>query len=135
MSYKIEEVEGIGPAYGKELATVGIRSTDDLLKQCATAAGRQKISDQISVSSGQLLKWADMADLMRLKGVGRQYGELLKAAGVDTVKELRTRVAANLTQTLAETNAEKKLAKTVPGESMVQAWIDAAMQTQPKITH
>ncbi len=37
-----------------------------------------------------MLKWANMADLMRIRGVGEEYSELLEAAGVDTVKELKT---------------------------------------------
>ena len=76
-----------------------------------------------------------MADLMRIKGVGRQFGELLKAAGVDTVKELATRKPENLTPKLAEVNAEKKLAKAVPSLDQVTAWVAAAKETEPMISH
>lgn len=40
-----------------------------------------------------------------------QFAELLEAAGVDTIKEFRHRVAANLYAKLAAVNAEKKLCK------------------------
>jgi nucleotidyltransferase/DNA polymerase involved in DNA repair len=76
-----------------------------------------------------------MADLMRVSGVGRQFGELLKAAGVDTIKELRTRNADNLAAKLAEVNAEKKLAKKVPTAAQVQDWIEQAKTMEPMITH
>ena len=39
----------------------------------------------------KILKWVNMADLYRIKGVGSEYSELLEAAGVDTIKELRNR--------------------------------------------
>ena len=55
-----------------------------------------------------LLKWANMADLMRISGVGAEYSELLEAAGVDTVKELRNRNAENLAAKMAEVNDNKK---------------------------
>lgn len=135
MGYPIDEIEGIGPAHRETLSKAGIVTTDDLLKLCASAKGRKEVSDASGLSTSMLLKWADMADLMRISGIGRQFGELLKAAGVDTVKELRTRVAENLTPKLAEVNAEKKLAKAVPGVSQVQDWIDKAKETEPLITH
>lgn len=135
MGYKIDEIEGIGPANKEKLAAVEIKTTDDLLKLCADKKGRDATSEKTGLTTSQLLKWADMADLMRIDGVGRQFGELLKAAGVDTVKELRTRVAENLTSKLAEVNAEKKLAKAVPAVSVVQDWIDKAKETEPLITH
>lgn len=135
MGYKIDEIEGIGEVYRGKLAEAEITDTDQLLNLCASAKGRKETAEKTGLTTTQLLKWADMADLMRLSGIGRQFGELLKAAGVDTVKELRTRVAANLAAKLKEVNAEKKLAKAIPGESKVQAWIDIAKETDPMITH
>lgn len=135
MEYKIDEIEGIGPANKEKLAAASIATTDDLLRLCASAKGRQDTSEQTGISASQLLKWADMADLMRISGVGRQFGELLKAAGVDTVKELRTRNAENLTAKLAEVNEEKRLAKAVPTAGQVQGWIDAAKTMEPLISH
>ena len=39
MSYKIDEIEGIGPAYGAKLTDAGIATTGDLLERCGAAAG------------------------------------------------------------------------------------------------
>ncbi len=135
MSYKISEIEGIGPVYTEKLGTVGVMTTDDLLKLCATTKGRSEISEKSGLTTSQLLIWADMADMMRLNGVGPQFSELLKASGVDTVKELRTRNAENLTAKLAEVNAEKKLARAVPSLSHVSGWIEQAKSTEPLISH
>lgn len=135
MSYKISEIEGIGPVFSEKLGAAGIATTDDLLRLCANAKGRTEVSEKTGLSTSQLLAWADMADMMRLNGVGPQFSELLKAAGVDTVKELRTRNAENLTAKLAEVNAEKKLARTVPALSQVSGWIEQANATEPLISH
>ena len=135
MGYQIDEIEGIGTVYKEKLSAVGIATTDDLLQLCADAKGREDISQKTGLSTSQLLNWVDMADLMRVSGVGRQFGELLKAAGVDTIKELRNRNADNLTAKLAEVNAEKKLAKKVPTAAQVQDWIEQAKTMGPMITH
>ena len=135
MGYKIEEIEGIGPAFGDKLATAGISSTDDLLKLCCDAKGRKLTAERSGLSEKQLLKWANMADLMRISGVGSEYSELLEAAGVDTVKELRNRRADNLASKMAEVNETKKLTRAVPSETQVQKWVEQAKELPPLITH
>ena len=135
MSYKIEEVEGIGPAFAEKLKAASITTTDDLLKLCCDPTGRKDAAAKSGVSESVLLDWANMADLMRISGVGGEYAELLKAAGVDTVKELQHRVAANLAAKMKECNDEKKLTRVVPSEQMVSGWVEQAKSIQPMISH
>lgn len=135
MGYKIDEVEGIGPAYAGKLADAGITSTDDFLKLCCDAKGRKSTADKTGISEKLILSWANMADLMRINGVGGQYAEILHAAGVDTVKELRTRNADNLAAAMKQANDAKNLANACPSASVVQGWIDAAKDMEPLITH
>ena len=135
MSYKIEEIEGIGPAYAEKLSAADIGTTDDLLKLCCDAKGRKATAEKTGVSESQLLKWANMADLMRISGVGSEFSELLEAAGVDTVKELRNRNAENLAAKMAEVNATKKLTRSVPSGKVVTAWVEQAKTLEPIITH
>lgn len=135
MSYPIEEIEGIGPSYGAKLNGAGIKTTANLLKKGAAPAGRKAISEASGISEKMILEWCNLADLMRIKGIGKQFSELLEAAGVDTVKELRNRNAANTAAKMAETNAEKKLTRAVPSESQVQGWIDQAKVMTPVLTY
>jgi len=135
MSYKIVEIEGIGPAYADKLSAAAIKTTNDLLKLCCDAKGRKITSEKTGVSEHQLLKWANMADLMRIKGIGSEFSELLEAAGVDTVKELRNRNAENLAAKMKEVNAVKKLTRTVPSEKTVTTWVSQAKSLDPLITH
>ena len=76
-----------------------------------------------------------MADLMRISGVGEEYSELLEAAGVDTVKELRNRNAANLAAKMAEVNEAKKPTRQVPSESQVTKWVEQAKELPPKLSY
>jgi len=135
MAYRIEEVEGIGPAYAAKLQPAGIVTTDDLLKLCCDAASRKATAEKTGLSQSQLLKWANMADLMRISGVGSEYSELIEAAGVDTVKELRNRHADNLAASMAAVNASKKLTRTVPSEKLVSGWIEQARTLTPLVSH
>lgn len=135
MTYEIQEIEGIGPAYGEKLIQVGIKTTNDLLEQCCNAKGREYIASRSGLSTDQLLKWANMADLMRISGVGSEFSELLEAAGVDTVKELRNRRADNLWAKMREVNDAKKLTRAIPGVGQVEKWVEQAKSLAPMITH
>ena len=135
MSYPIADIEGLGPVYAGKLEAAGIKTTGALLKRAASPKGRKELSSESGLEESQILKWANMADLMRVKGVGEEYSELLEAAGVDTVKELRNRRADNLHAKMTEVNAEKKLVRVLPGLSMVERWVKHAKELDPVMTY
>ncbi len=93
------------------------------------------MAGKTGIAEPLLLKWTNHADLFRIKGVARQYAELLEAAGVDSVKELKTRRADALSQALRQLNEEKKLCKVSPSIAVVRKWIDQAKTLQAKITY
>ena len=132
---KIEEIEGIGPALGAKFEAAGVKDTDGLLDKGCTKAGRKALAEATGLSESRILTFVNMADLFRIKGVAGEYAELLVCAGVDTVKELKSRNAANLATKLAEVNAEKKLTRQVPGEKTVADWIQQAGELPGKIEH
>ncbi len=132
---KIEEIEGIGPAYGEKLRAANIADTDGLLKLGASKKGRQELAATTGINEKQILKWVNMVDLCRIKGVGQEYSELLEHAGVDTVKELRNRNAENLAAKMAEVNEQKKLTRRAPSQSEVEAWITHAKTLPPLIEY
>ena len=135
MSTKIIDIEGIGPAFAEKLNGARIATTEDLLELCSTPEGRKGVAVQTGIPEGKILDWANMADLMRISGVGGQYAELLHAAGVDTIKELRTRNAETLAAKMEEVNAVKKLTKGVISASMVTAWVDQAKKMEARLSY
>ena len=127
-AYKIIDVEGIGPVYAEKLLAAGIKDTDVLLEKCAKPAGRKALEEETGISGKLILTWTNHADLIRINGIGPQFAELLEAAGVDTVKELKHRVAENLQKKLEEVNAVKNLTNRVPAVVEVQKMIDQAKE-------
>ena len=77
MSYKIIEIEGIGAKYAERLQAAAIYSTNDLLNACGSRKGRDETAEKTGISANQLLKWTNMADLMRISGIAEEYSELL----------------------------------------------------------
>ncbi len=130
----IENIEGIGPANAKKLAKAGIKGVKTLLIKGGAAKDRKEIAEASGVSTEVILKWVNMADLFRIKGIGTQYSELLEAAGVDTVKELAQRNADNLCEAMQDTNSKKKLVRQTPSLASVKRWV-AEAKSLPRAVH
>lgn len=135
MAYKIEEIEGIGSVYAQKLEAAGIKTTENLLDNAATPKQRKALAEATGIPEKLILKWANHADLFRIKGVAGQFAELLEAAGVDTVKELRHRVAANLQPKMEEINEAKNLCNRVPSVAEVEKMIAQAKELEPKLSY
>ncbi len=135
MNYKIIDIEGIGENFASKLMAENIDTVEQLLDRCAAPAGRKGLAEKTGISEKLILRWTNHADLFRVDGIGPQFAELLEAAGVDTVKELRHRVPANLAAKLLEVNEEKHLCRRVPVESELQRMIDQAKELEPRVTY
>jgi hypothetical protein len=135
MSYPIADLERLTPGVAAKLKSIGIRTTGRLLERAKDLKGRKAIAEATGIDEKCVLRWANMADRMRIKGVGEDYAELLEAAGVDTVKELKYRNPANLAKAMAKANLERKLVQLPPSEKAVVRWIEHAKKLQLKITY
>lgn len=135
MAYKIDEIEGVGPALAEKFNAAGIKTVEDLLEKGASKKGRTELEETTGIDGKRILRFVNHADLFRIKGVAGEYAELLEAAGVDTVKELRNRVPQNLYNKMIEVNAEKKLVRKEPSLSQVEGFVAQAKELEPKVTH
>ncbi len=135
MAYKIDQIEGIGEVYAQKLVAAGVKTTEELLEKCAKKSGRAALAEETGISEKLILKWTNHADLFRIKGVAGQFAELLEAAGVDTVKEFRHRVAANLQPKLVEVNDQKNLCNRVPSVTELEKMIEQAKELEPMVTY
>lgn len=135
MSYPLTAIAGIGPAMTARLKALGIRTTDKLLEASKTVRDRRILAQKLDIDEQTVLRWANLTDRMRIKGVREPYAELLKDAGVDTVKELKYRNPAHLAQAMAEANARRKRVRLLPSEKRVESWIAAAKKLDPKIRY
>ena len=132
---KVDEIEGIGPTYAQKLIEAGIKTTDDLLEAGTTPKEREALAAKTGISEKLILEWVNLADLMRIKGVGEEYSDLLEEAGVDTVAELAQRNAENLHAKLLEVNEVKNLVNRPPTLEAVTDWIDQAKALPRKVEY
>ena len=135
MRYPLTAIAGLDAASIAALKAAGIRSTGSLLENTRTAVQRKQLAAKAGLDPKKLLCWANLADRMRVKGISKEYAELLSAAGVETVKDLKVRNPANLAQAMASANKARKLVRLLPSERVVTRWIASAKELPLKITY
>lgn len=135
MSYSISAIEQIDGEAAKALRAAGIRSTQRLLESACTVAKRRVLSDKTGIDTKTLLCWANFADRMRIRGVNKEYAELLAAAGATTIRDIKYRNPENLAEAIAAANKKLKLVRLVPSEKVVSRWVEAAKELPPKIKY
>jgi predicted RecB family nuclease len=135
MPSSISELDGLTPDFAIKMKKLGIRTTEKLLETAKSLKGRQMLAEKTDIAETQLLRVANLIDRMRIKGVGQDYAELLEAAGVSTIKELRYRNPGRLAEAMAKANVERKLVRILPSEQTIGRWIDHAKKLPVKISY
>jgi len=130
----ISAIRTIGHRDATKLRKGQVRTTEALLRQASTRTGRSMVSERTGIATADLLKWAQQADLMRVSGIGSEYADLLAATGVDTIKALRRRNAANLMAAMVQVNTKKRIVQRLPTVEMVQGWIETTTTIEPIVT-
>lgn len=131
----IIKIEGIGKVYSEKMVTSGIKTIEKLLEVGCKTKAREELAAKTGIPVKSVLEWVNRADLMRIKGVGEEYSDLLEVAGVDTVVELANRKPENLHLKLVETNKEKKVVRQLPGLKRVQSWVEEAKKLPRKVEY
>jgi predicted RecB family nuclease len=135
MTYPISDIEGMSAFAASKLKSLGIRTTDALLEAARNVRGRKALSSRTGISEQQLLAWANVSDYMRIPGMGKAKVNLIRAAGVTTVRELAHRNPARLAQNMKEVNTRRRLVRVLPSEKSVEQLIAHARKLQPKISY
>ena len=135
MTYAIADITVIEPDAAATLKKAGIRTTAKLLETAKNAKGRRQLAEETGLPEKNILRWANLSDKMRIKGVGEDYAHLLQAAGVDTVRELKYRNPERLAKAMADANAKRKLVRVLPSDGAVLRWIEHAKKLPQKISY
>jgi len=112
----------------QRLVDSGIDTTEKLLEVAATKKGRRDLAKKTRIPQSLLLRWANLADLLRVKGIWKKYMNLLKEAEVVSISELSIKDPEELHAKIIETNENKRLVKRDPRLSDVQSWIEQSKQ-------
>jgi predicted RecB family nuclease len=135
MTYPISKIDGLTAFAASKLKSAGIRTMESLLEAARTAKGRKKLSAETGFSEQQLLEWANLADCMRIPGMGKAKAELLRASGVNTVRELTHRNPSRLAQAMRDANDKRRLVQVLPSEKTVEQLIQKARKLPLKISY
>ncbi len=130
---RIDQVAGIGLKEATKLRKAGIRTSKGLLESAANRKDRGDLAASLGIDPKDLQQWVNHSDLLRVRGVGAEYAELLVAAGVDTLRDLRRRNPTALLAKIIGLNGQARVVRRLPTEAMVDGWIEASKEIKPTL--
>jgi predicted flap endonuclease-1-like 5' DNA nuclease len=118
-------IEGIGEAYASRLNQHGIITIPQLMD-----ASPEDVAAKIGVTSALVREWQAAGQLMRVKGIGPQYAEILVMAGITTIGQLAQSDPAALTAKIDAIEDSRKVRVTGIDvtQARVERWINAAKE-------
>ena len=128
---RIDQVAGIGHKEATKLRKAGVRTSKGLIDAAGDRKGRYELAAATGLDPRDIQQWINHSDLLRLRGVGAEYAELLVAAGVDTLRDLRRRNPTALLAKIIGLNGSARVVRRLPTESMVEVWIETARDLDP----
>ena len=71
---------------------------------------------------------------MKIKNLGRDYADLLEAAGVESVSELKRRNPESLHEMMSKINSKRNIVDRMPSLKRVSKWIDDSKDIEIKVS-
>lgn len=132
--HSIDSLNGMTHTEATKLRRARVRTTKTFLQIASTRSGRALLTRETGISSPKLLHWARRAELMKIKNLGRDYADLLEAAGVETVAELRRRNPESLHDLMQRINNKKKIVDRMPSLKRITNWVEDSKDIEINVT-
>jgi predicted flap endonuclease-1-like 5' DNA nuclease len=130
----LTSIKGIGRRYAAILHDkASIDSVQELLVIGASPEGREQIQSKTGLSSKVILRWIQLADLMRIEGIGSDYSQLLWQAGITSAPDLASKKPKSLMNKLTQIKKEQGGVHRLPYLEQVSTWIQQASKMEPVV--
>lgn len=123
---RIRDVHCLKANEATRLVNFGVTSTERLLLIASNRQGRQDLAEETGLPEDKILQVVQLADMMRVKGIGCEYTRLLDRVGVQTLKQLGRRSPERLMDDLTNLNSERQVVRRLPSLADVAGWVDGA---------
>ncbi len=123
----VEQVQGIGEAWGKRLNAQGIYTVGDLVSAGSRVRSQAELAALLQVDRERLADWLAQAELLTVRDIDGRSAELLARTGAAGLEALATQTPETLTEAFNAENARKSDGR-APALTVEAAklWIDTA---------
>jgi predicted RecB family nuclease len=135
MTYPVTKLDGMTAQAAAKLKKQGIRTTEKLIEVASLVRSRKRLAREMQIPEPQLLEWVNIAHYLEIKGMGAAKAKLIRATGVNTVRDLGFRNPERLALKMREANDKLKLVRALPSEPSVRLLIERARKHTSKITY
>ena len=124
----IDIPQAVPTADTEKLKAAGIATTDDLLARGGNPRARRELAKKTGLDEKKLKGYVEMADLLRIPGVGPDMVRLFGAVRVYTTRQLAQKDAKKFYDSVMAANDKQKVSQNPPEEKSIAAWIEKAKE-------
>jgi hypothetical protein len=132
---KIKDFLDISPETVLKLQKLGIKNTIDLFNIVKTPEQRKELAKKAGVTDSEILEFAKLADLSRIKWVGPTFARLLYNIGTDTLEKATKADYTDLHKKIVQINKEKNYFKGQIGLNDIRLFVEAAKEVPVEIEY
>ena len=111
------------------LQKANIQLSEDLLRETRKHASREHLAKQCYLNEKQLLQWARVVELTRIKGIDIGVAALFYAVGIESIDELKRfkKKERELLCELKNAKETRQIVVTLPESDKLARWIEEAV--------
>lgn len=129
-TWSLEDLPGISAEQVRQLHTLGLQTTTDLLRLRRSPQHLQTAANQLKLPLRYLQKWVALSDLAQLPSVGCQYCGLLLHSGITSVRQLATVAPGKLHSRIRKLHTmTMKRSDLCPTPDLVVRWVQEAKRS------
>ncbi|MBM4353515.1 MAG: DUF4332 domain-containing protein [Deltaproteobacteria bacterium] len=129
--YPLEAVPFIPDQEREALLKEKITDTQELLEAAKTEKQRKQLAKKTGIAEEVVLEYAQLCDLLRVRGIGPKMARLFRLSGVKTIEDLAKETPEALAPRIKETNATHMVSEILPDEGSLKDWIHQARSLGP----
>jgi len=131
MANLIKSLPFIGRKYRVMLKKAKITTTGEILEHGICRTSRGNLANELGISERLIFKWVNLADLLRVKGIGKRYLKLLDKIGIGNLNKLSKQDSDNILQKINSLDQEDlKKIKRKPSKKTIRRWIEESRKTR-----
>lgn len=131
MANLIKSLPFVGKKYRVMLKKAKITTTGEILERGICRTSRENLANELGISERLISKWVNLADLLRVKGIGKRYLKLLDKIGIGNLNKLSKQGPDNILQKIDSLDQEDlKKIKRKPSLKTIRRWIEESRKTR-----
>lgn len=131
----LTKIKGMNQAEVEAMANCGVNTVEQLLEAGASRIGRMRLTDKTRIPEETILRWVQLADIMRIPKLNQLTSVMIEQAGIFSPMDLASFGTRRLLVRLSRVAAKQRLIWSLPSVAEIENYVAEARKLQRFVTY